>query len=195
MRRRLVIFILVLLANSVSSTRADEGDLPTPAEVQKLVDAGQYAAALKQLQRILGLSATLGAAYDRYDMLMLRGECQLQVRQQPAALDSFAAARKEAFLQHKPDQAADPIAMIFLIRSSKAYQYVPKAAGAERPILILDRTRRTAAFGAILTDEFPAAEKKVAASANMTTIAPLLEVAKSAGILRTVEFAQLATAD
>ncbi len=69
-------------------------DLPSPAEIHKLADAGQYAAALRQAQRIIMLTGPAAAAFDRYDILMLKSECELQIRQQGVALATLALAKR-----------------------------------------------------------------------------------------------------
>jgi hypothetical protein len=176
---------------------ADSAAFPSTDDIQKLVDSQQYSSALHELQRVLALNGAAANPYDRYKLLMLRAESELQLRQQPPALDSLKGARAEAFKQSKPELAEDPIALIFLIQKSVAYQYTPRVALApgstshfNPSIPILDRTRRGEAYGALLIDEFPAAEKKVAAIAAAKTIAPVLEAAKSSGNLRALEYAE-----
>jgi hypothetical protein len=196
--------VLLLAVVSAVSVGADRPDFPSTEEIQKLVDSQQYTTALRDLQRVLALNGAAANAYDRYKLLMMRGECELQLRQQGAAVESLKAAKAEAFKQSKPERAEDPIALIFLIQKSAAYQYVPKAvttdaAGeggegggvrANRPIPILDRIRRAEALRALLIDEFPSVEKKVAGLTSVKTLAPVLEVAKSAGTLHALEYAR-----
>jgi hypothetical protein len=189
--------LLLALALPLPPLLADRPDFPSTADIQTLVDSRQYAVAVREIQRVLALNGAAANAYDRYKLLMLRAECELQLKQQPAALDSLKAAKAEAFRQSKPELAEDPIARTFLIQKSTAYQYTPKTAitfgasgHANRPIPILDRARRGEAFGALLADEFPAVEKKVAAIASAKTLAPVLDAAKSAGALHALEYAQ-----
>ncbi|MGN6368634.1 MAG: hypothetical protein ACTHN5_10265 [Phycisphaerae bacterium] len=181
-----VVAAVVVGAAGVTGARGAE-ELPSPADIEKNVETGKYQDALKDLTRVLALTGTPAAAYDRYTMLMLKAECMLQLKQQPGALAVLEQARKEAFAQEKPERAASPVALAFLVQHSRAFEYVPKAAGEHKAIPWLDRSRRAEAYAALLVDELPAAERKVPPLAQVKALPPLLEFAKTVGSLRALE--------
>lgn len=178
---------VLLLAAPLLFAGADSAELPSPAQLHALADAGQYHEALKQILRIVTLSGPAAAAYDRYDLFMLRGECQLQVHQQPAALASLALAKKQAVTQQKYDLLVAPTALTYLVQHSSAYQYTPKAPGSQKPIPWLDRTHRPEAYAALFADDFPLAAKQTAAIAKTKSIPPLEEVARLVGSIHALE--------
>src|SRR5208283_3866968 len=121
--------------------------LPTADEVRKQVDDGQYRDALKNLLRILDLKGPPAVAYDRVDMLFLRGECQLQIHENNAAQGSLDAAVKEARggngVPANRDKAVGALALSALLAKSPNLMYTPKTRTgplAPKPISILDRT-------------------------------------------------------
>jgi hypothetical protein len=168
--------------------------LPTAAELAKQVDDGQYRDVLKSLQRVLDLKGTAAAPYNRAEMLMLRAECLLQLRETQGALSTLEAAAKEA--RGNKDQVPDPdmlgkaVALTVLVNKSPNLQYTPKTHTgpvAPKPINILDRTARTDAFKALFDDVLPDAKAKVRATENAKTLQPILDLAKSIAALRAVE--------
>src|ERR1051325_2735669 len=97
--------------------RADEGML-TQDEIKKLVDAGQYKDALKGMSRVLALKGQAAVGYDRFELLMMKAECQLQVKDSTGALATLTEAKKEAFGQRNFDKLAEPTALTYLIQKS-----------------------------------------------------------------------------
>jgi hypothetical protein len=158
------------------------------------VDDGQYREALRSLQRVLGLKGAAAAPYNRAEMLMLRAECQLQIREPSAALTTLDAVAKEA--RGSKDQASNPdmfgkaLALTVLVNKSANLQYTPKTRTgplAPKPINILDRAARPEAYKALFTDILPDAKAKVRAMENTTALQPLLDTAKALAALRGME--------
>jgi hypothetical protein len=173
---------------------AATGALPTVDEITKQVDDGQYRDALKSLQRVLELKGTAAAPYDRGEMLMLRAECQLQIRETAAALVTLDAAAKEARGSNSqapnPDTLGQSLALTALVNKSSNLQYTPKnhtGPLAPKPFNILDRAARPEAFKALFEDVLPDAKAKVRATQNTTTLQPVLDTAKTIVALRTIE--------
>jgi hypothetical protein len=170
------------------------GGLPTAAEIAKQVDDGQYRDALKSLQRVLDLKGTGAAAYDRAEMLLLRAECQLQIRESQAALATLDLAAKEA--RGGKDKASNAdllgkaLALTALVNKSTNLQYTPKTHTGPlppKPLNILDRAARPEAYKALLEDILPDAKTKVRAMQTTTTLQPVLDTAKMIAALRTIE--------
>ena len=184
-----IVAALLMGAIGLRGVIAETVELPSPAEIEKQVEDGKYREALKDLTRVLTLTGSPAAAYDKYTMLMLKAECMLQLKQQPQAIVVLGQAAKEAFAEEKPERAISPVALAFLAGHSTAYQYVPKAAGDHKAIPWLDRSRRAEAYGALLVDELPGAERKMGAVAKVTALPPLMEFAKTVGGLHALELA------
>jgi hypothetical protein len=136
---------------------------------------------------VLALKGDAAAGYDRVELLMLRAECQAQLKDQRGALDTLDQARKECFQTNRAQLATEPTAFAMLLQKSNAWQYKSKSDAALKPIPILDKTLRPAAYAALLRDELPGAQKKVQALAGVKAIAPVLEAARLAGAVHAVE--------
>ncbi len=183
---RITLLLCSLLIASPMA-RADLPDLATPAAVEKLVNEGDFKTALLDISRILAMQGPAAAAYDHFQMQMLKAECQLQLHNLPVALVALAAARKEAFAKDTPTRAAEPAAMTRLLQQSKDYQYQPKAAGHPPAIPLIDRSQRKAAYKALLADDFPETLQRLKQLPTLKTLPALIELAKVAGTTRAIE--------
>ena len=157
--------------------------VPMTREIKAQVEAGDYREALKGLLRALDLKGPAAQAYDRVELLMLRAECQLQIKESRACLDSLEAARKEAGVQGKSDGVGAAMAMALLVQRSTAFRYVPKTAAAgpvaPKPVDILDRQARPEAYKALFADELAGTRQKVRAAETVRTMPPIMEAAES----------------
>jgi hypothetical protein len=165
----------------------EQTPLPTTAEIKTLVEGGKYREALRPLGRVLGLKGSAATGFDRYEILMLKAECHLQLKDQRLTLETLELARKEAFTQDKVERASLPAAMIVLVQKSTGWQYKPRTDKGAKPIPILDKTLRTAAIAALFADELPAAKKMAQALADAKTMTPVLEAAKVVGAAHALE--------
>jgi len=181
-------------ATAPGGVASASGGLPTAADLAKQVDDGQYRDALKSLQRVLDLKGSAAAPYNRSEVLMLRAECQLQIREMQGALSTLDAVAKEA--RGNKDQAPNPdmlgkaLALTTLVNKSSNLLYTPKTHTgplAPKPINILDRTVRPDAFKALFDDLLPDAKAKVHAMQTTTTLQPILDTAKMVTALRAIE--------
>jgi len=197
-RRAMILLSLTLLggvpARAQETPSTGPAPLPTAAEVRKEVDGAQYRDALKNILRILDLKGQPAAVYDRTEMLLLRGECQLQIRQIQAAQEALDAAVKEARgvngVPPNPENAGKALALSALITKSPSMMYTPKTRTgplAPKPINILDRTARPAAYKALFVDALADVETKVRALQLVQTMPPILDAAKSVAALRALE--------
>ena len=105
----------------MSSARAagpiENPPLPSGDELRQQFDSGDYTGVLRGIGRVLALNpAKLSeGGYDRFDLLMLRGESQLRLKQTSAALLTFHQAAKET---KDPQQASVALATESLVRRS-----------------------------------------------------------------------------
>ena len=156
------------------STLAQTAPPPTDTpDVQKLVDQGQYRPALQQIAKMLPQMQQSDPAtrQQRYTLLMLRGECLLQLGQRSYAAQAFDAAGHAA---PDPKSGAVARANAVLVRRSTGNFYKPKGGGA--PIDTLSANSRKKAMLALDADMFAAIQPKVEAAINGNTLTPMIDL-------------------
>jgi hypothetical protein len=183
--------LVVCMAAAVNGAAAQETTtLPTAGEIRAQVEAGQYRPALQNLLRVLALKGQAATAYDRFEMLMLRAECQLQIRETRTALDSLEQARKEGVAKADADKVGAATAMALLVQRSPAMKYTPKTSNgpvARKPIDVLAPESRQEAYKALFEDELATARQAVVRAETAAKLQPVMEAAKAAGSLRALE--------
>ncbi len=179
--------ILVLSAPAFA-----QQSLPAVEDIKKQVDAGDYRPALQSLTRILTLKGRFAEGYDRVELLLLRAQCQLQLRQSKPALDALQQAFSEAAAKNDAKGAASSLALQVLVSKSNNFQFTPKTRTgptASKALNILDKEQLSEAYKALFEDEFPAIRQKTRIAAQATTIPVILEAAKDIAALRGIELA------
>jgi hypothetical protein len=161
---------------------ADNG-LPATKEIAELIDARKYQPALAALARVLQLKGAAASRYDRHELLMLKAECLLQLRDQHNLLATLNSAAGEA---KSPAEEADAVALQELVGRSVRDLYTGKKDGAAHDIL--DRAHRTDAFAALWTDEFPPFESETGAAISGDALPAIFKSAKAVPVTRAVEF-------
>ncbi len=200
MRKWLICGLVALVP--VVMRAAEPEALPSSEQMHKTFTEGQYQQVLQQLSRVLPLKGPAARPYDRVDLLTLRGETFLQMKQQSKALDSFKEALKEAQTGGgvDPKQPRDPKvteeqtrglrAEMLLINRSQAFAYKPKVAPVgtvPAPISVLDVTQRKPAYTALLADVKVEMAPKVKAAKAGKSLVPVIEIVRTLGDLRAVE--------
>ena len=188
---------------SSAAPRDAKDALPSMAELRRQFDEAQYQDVLKQIQRLLQLKGDAAKPYDRYELFCLRGECFLRIKSMSLAADAFEDAAEAAKDNSKKEGVARGTAV--LIRRAKQVGYVPRPAKAERgkppppappePMKIIEEADRKAAFARLLEDERAAVVPKVEAAQNVTSIPPIIDVARLLGDLQAVEIAATGKGD
>jgi hypothetical protein len=149
--------------------RPDDGRIATTAELHQMRDAGQYRICLQQIARVLRLTDA-AKGYDRYDLLLLRGDCLLHLEDPATAELAYAAGAKSAV----PEQAREARAMAFLLQRSTGMTYSPKGAGqAADGINVADKEGRTKALRALLQDEMRANEADFRSAITAENLVPI----------------------
>lgn len=181
--------LVALLITWVAVSPLHAADAPplTAAEAKALVSAGQYPDALRALTRILDLRGQPAAAYDRHEMLMLKAECLLQTRQASAALAIVEIAKKDALTAANDDQLLEASAFGTLIKASPAFIYTPQTGKVRKPISILDRALRGAAYDALFADQFTLVKTKAVLAKRGGKLPPVADAASDAAKLRALE--------
>src|SRR5687767_4551106 len=182
MRRRIrQLFTLPLLLAFLGAR-----ELPTTADLRTMLEGKQYKLVMREVARAMSVKRNDAAiAYDRGELLLIRGEAQLGLRAEPGAAKSFRDA-VEAAGSEPVRQAARSLGL--LLDRADGLTYTPKTgdAAARRGIDIV--ADRKAALAALLADELAAAQSRVAsATKSAERVADVLEVAKSLEPLAALE--------
>jgi len=179
-RRRIHLLSLLLLPAVLGAK-----ELPTTAELRTMLDAKQYKAVMREVARAMSVKGNDGAiAYDRGELLLIRGEAQLGLRAEPGAAKSFREA-VEAAENESTRRSAQTLGLLLDRAEGLTYTAKTGPAAARREIDIV--ADRNAALAALLTDETAAAESRVASTKSADRIAEVLEVAKSLEPLAALE--------
>jgi hypothetical protein len=158
----MVTIVILLLA---CSARAAE---PTLDDARADFDAARYSTALTKISRLLTASAAKPGAPQRYDLLMLRGECMLHIRTSTAAADAFSSALREVDFATEPTKASQARAMVILTKASPRQLYRPSPDAA--PIDIVAPDSRQKAMAALLEQRFADADPKIRAAINSSSL-------------------------
>jgi hypothetical protein len=194
-----------------SAAAAVPGDLPTVEQLNAQLAEGKHQDVLKHVAKLLGLRGESAKAYDRYDLLCLRGEAALRGKASSMAIEAFGQASRATT---DPEKQAVARATEVLIRRAKPLGYVPRTApqlapqekidaaaggaasagGAARaqaaqPIPLIEEADRKRAFAALFADEFATVEPKVKAATKSNGLPPVIDAIKSIGDLRAIEIA------
>ena len=186
--------------NANANAGANVGALPNVDEIHQAFEQGNYKETLQKLSRVLMLRGDAAKAYNRHDLLRLRGETQLKLKDATGAAASFEQAAKEA--KEDKDRAVD-LATQLLIKRSRNLTFTPapkkgakaadnaadKAVAKAEPIDISDPEKRKAAFEALLAEQKEQVEPKLKGAKDAKTLPPLIEALYAAGSLRTLELA------
>lgn len=184
---------LWLVALAVVGPSLAFAQAPSTEEVHRLIDEKNYSQALQKITAGLALKGQAAKYVNRYELLMLKGECHLRARAFSAALEAFTAAAKDPAAA--PNDRAIAAAHALLIRQSKGPAYTPKPladkTGGARPapIDILDPESRKRAFAAMLAEELAANEEKLAAARAAKALGPVAVLFKPLATMEGLELA------
>jgi hypothetical protein len=160
-----------------------------PAADQQMFDQQRYQPLLAQLNQELASKKT--AAGDRYDLLMIKGEALLRTKAIAGAADAFTAA---AAVGADDNAIAVARGTASLLKHCGGTNYQPKAKASgskELPpaIDIVDPASRKTAFAALFSDLLVPLQPQVARADSMTTIPPIVALARQVGDAKNVEIA------
>lgn len=181
-------WVLSLVIGAISLTpsagaTAEEGRLATRAELSQMHGAGEYRICLQQIGRILR-SGNVDKNYDRYDLLLLRGDCLLHLEDPDTALIAFAAAAKSP----APEQAREGRATALLLQRSTRMTYVPRDEGGTADgISLATREGRIKALRALLQDELRVHRPAFDRARNAENLVPMFGVLPELADLYAVE--------
>ena len=176
--------------------------LPTPEEIHGSFESGNYKETLQKLSRVLALKGDAARGYDRHDLLRLKAETQLKLKDVTGGAATFEQAAREA-----PDDRARAVdvATAMVIKRSKNLSFTPSAKraakgagnaagndkGADKsgPVDLSDPEKRKDAFALMLAEQKDEVAPKLKAAQNAKTLQPVIDALQAAGGLRTLELA------
>src|SRR5258708_11339603 len=130
-RRWMVLLWVAMAACMAGAARSSSGDaatpIPSPGDLRELVQQRHYREALKGLTRLLELKDAAASGFDRHEMLMLRAECLLQIGEAKAAISTLVDAKKEAEKAEREADAAQAVALAYLVHKSPGNIYLPRS--------------------------------------------------------------------
>jgi hypothetical protein len=185
-----------------ATTRASKLDasLPTQDDIRKAFEAKQYAKVIADVGRVLPVRRETAVGYDRYELLMLKGESHLQLKQAKSAGDAFTAAAKETRDEIK---AATARATQRMLRESKGLTAQRRhsasasstgggasaTAAGPASVDLLDREKREDALRLTYDNLRDAAEPKVKEATRSRTLPPILDALTALSDIRDLELA------
>ena len=162
-----------------ATAQATQAPVPTMDQIQKHFDGGDYRGTLAEVSKALSLRGQAAEGLDKYDLIVMRGECELRMKQAEPAAASF----HQAIRQTKDEQqAADARATELLIRKSRQLVYTPRVLGKgekSEPIDIVDPKSRKSALRALYTDELAQVTPRIDAARKGASLTVIAQAARS----------------
>jgi hypothetical protein len=186
----LLVTFALLEARSQAFAAPEPEQLPSMDELHKLFDDGQYQPLLNKLARVLQLKGNAAAPYDRVDLLLLRSEALLQLKQSSSAVAATNEAVKAITDQTDPKVSARARATAILFKRMQGFNFTPKTAPkgqAPKPVSLLDLSLRKSAFEALLPDVQAEVTAKAKGARGAKNLVPIVDAIRSIGDLRAVE--------
>lgn len=161
---------VVMLLAGVSYGQAQPASI---GAAQQAFAEGDFRKSLQEISRVLASPQAKPGSKERYDALMLRGECMLQLKEPDLASSAFMSAANVMRADPNLADTATARAMSILVKSSPNLKYVP--AGGE-PIDISDPASRKKALAALLTDRLAAIKAQLAEALKSTSLEPIYKL-------------------
>ena len=148
--------LLVVIGAIVSLTAAFQGvaragAAPTLEDARADFASGDFTASLRKTSGLLSSKAGKSDLPERYDLLVLRGECLLRLKQRTASADAFEAAAAVMKKQSDLPRAASATSLAVLVKASPDLVYKPKKQ-AGSGIDIAESSTRQEAMKALFDD-------------------------------------------
>jgi hypothetical protein len=190
-----IALLLALCLIAVFATLVAPRGLAAPAQQLSVADAqadlnaGDYPGCLRKISTLLASSSMKSDSPERYDLLMLRGECMLNLKQPIAAASAFEAASVVGKNQTDLPKIASAEANSVLIKAARGMQYKPKSASPGDPgIDIVAHEPRKQAMKALFDDRRAELAPSIAAALKNSTLVPLPKLLPAAWDLFVLEF-------
>ncbi len=187
---RIAMLAALVLGSLAAGLRAEPTTLPTTQEVRELIQEEKYVDAMQRVNRLLALKGAAAKPYDRYELLLLKGETHLHMKALNPAMAAFADAAKAT---QDAYQRAVARATELLFRRAKGFTYTSRVSGdagkARESFDLIDTEQRKKAIAALLEDELAALEPKSKAAREATSLKPVVEAIQAVTAARDLEIA------
>lgn len=166
---------------------------PTTAQIEDKFKAGDFRGALAGISQALALAPGADAGYDRCGLLMLKGECLVQLNSASYAIDAFEDARQAT---DDPARGAQARANEVLLRKSAGLRYAPRSGTDRAPIDVKSPESRKKAMLALRADllaQNRALTERARRADNLEPLLKLLPTLRDVAVLEigaTGDFAQ-----
>lgn len=164
------IIIVVLAALLAARAFAQESSL---AAVRTDVERGDHRAALTKISRMLSSTAGESQPGERYQLLMLKAECQLQLKDRIGSVTTFKSAAKAA---GNLVELASARANALIIYGSSSGEYKPPNAVGEPPIDILNVDSRKGAMARMQREVWTKHKNELEQAMRADTLPPIERV-------------------
>jgi hypothetical protein len=168
-KNALALVLMALAWCFAASALAQNAKVPSEQELREMYDAGQFHNCLQWISRLLALKGDSGRNYDRGRLLLLRGDCQVQIGDGGRAL----AAYQEAQEMPQPDTALAGRAGVLLIQNSRGLSYKPARSVA---IDLKDPDEWKKAAADLFALKFDAAEQAIERAQTTQQLEPIMAV-------------------
>lgn len=156
----------------------------------------QYNLVVREIVRI-STNPKVAAGYNKFDLLTLRGESQLRLRNIPAAMEIFKEAQANAIEDTAKARATArwllmqrQSALVFKARTGEPQNPKPgEVVKLPPPIDVLDLDKRTDAYKALYHDELTVAQPELNKIPKLTTLAAISATARTVDALWLLELA------
>ena len=145
-------FVTVAWCATASAVMAQNAPGGPTADAQALFAAGDIPGCLKKISAQLGSKSVKRDSAERYDLLMLRGECLMKLKQRNPAVQSFDTAATVMKGRNDRNRAAAATALAVLVKASPDFKYPSKAQAERSGIDIIDPSSRREAMAALFQD-------------------------------------------
>ncbi len=168
---------------------------PTSDELRQLFNDGKYKELLPKLNKAIAAKGPGAQQYNKYDLLMLKGEASLHTHSRSSALDAFKQA---AVAAAKPEDASIARATALLVQaSSPSLKYLPKTKVDKneklQPIDIVETDSRKSAFESLQKDLAANVQPQVDQAAKSGTLTQIVATVKNLSNIKDIELAATGT--
>ena len=159
---------IVAVLTSASARVLAQGSSSDLDAVRAAMAAGEYQSAQKQIDQRLFPTPTDPAK--RYELLMLKGECRLQLKERAGAITAFKSAAKAA---GSAAELAAARANALIVERSTSGRYVSRAGSGGEPIDIMAMDSRKRAMNELRGEMWSQYKSKVEAAARAEQLPPI----------------------
>jgi hypothetical protein len=167
--RSLLLAAILLSAPCLAS--AQTPTIPTAEQLRMLYGDGRYHACLQEISRLLFLKGAAAANVNRPELLLLRGDCLVKLKDSRTALKAYQEAEKAA--THDPETALWARAGVLILKNCRGLSYMPPGV---QPIDVTTDDGWKQAAGAIYDNIWRNSQSDFRAAQSASDISPIIRV-------------------